>query len=236
MDIPSCSAIILPNDVSEWCRTQVARGDWLIGRSVWVQRSSTLVNCSLEEIVAFVRFPCAVAIWGEISDNHNVINVSLLNILVPKLKKKDWWWISNKIVRLKKRSRNRRRTLGKLLSSKYQTERKWICDVINYFIVSSDLWNIYINDYVSLYYRKTCVSGWSVSAHGNFPIPDCPASEIGHYPRGREKCTKTSSGSLWRCFCSTSFYNSGCSKKLMTTKYWRKRQLRVRRYKVLVLM
>ena len=31
----------IPNDVSEWCRTAVARGDWLIERSVWVQRSFT---------------------------------------------------------------------------------------------------------------------------------------------------------------------------------------------------
>ena len=32
----------IPNDVSEWCRTKVARGDWLIERSVWVQRSSMI--------------------------------------------------------------------------------------------------------------------------------------------------------------------------------------------------
>ena len=42
--------------------------------------------CGLEEIVDFVRFPCvAAAIWGKIADN--VINGSLLDTLVPKLKK-----------------------------------------------------------------------------------------------------------------------------------------------------
>ena len=42
--------------------------------------------CGLVEIVDFVRFPChAAAIWGKIADN--VINGSLLDTLVPKLKK-----------------------------------------------------------------------------------------------------------------------------------------------------
>ena len=42
--------------------------------------------CGLEEIVDFVRFPCvAAAILGKIVDN--VINGSLLDTLVPKLKK-----------------------------------------------------------------------------------------------------------------------------------------------------
>ena len=40
----------------------------------------------LEEIVDFVRFPCvAAAVWGKIV--NNVINGSLLDTLVPKLKK-----------------------------------------------------------------------------------------------------------------------------------------------------
>ena len=59
----------------------------LIERSVLVQRSSTQVNFfGLEEVVDFVRFPCvAAAIWREIADN--VINESLLDTLVLKLKK-----------------------------------------------------------------------------------------------------------------------------------------------------
>ena len=36
----------------------------------------------------------------------------------------NWWWISNKIVCLKKRSRNRWQTSGKLPSSKYRIERR----------------------------------------------------------------------------------------------------------------
>ena len=41
--------------------------------------------CGLEEIVDFVRFPCvAAAILGKIADT--VINGSLLDTLVPKLK------------------------------------------------------------------------------------------------------------------------------------------------------
>ena len=53
----------------------------------------------LEEIVDFVRFPwVAVAIGVEIADN--VINGSLLDTLVRKLKLK-WCYIINTIVRLK---------------------------------------------------------------------------------------------------------------------------------------
>ena len=57
----SCSAIHQMR-----CRTEVACDDWLIERSVLVQRSNA-------------------TIWGEIDDN--VINGSLLDTLVPKLKK-----------------------------------------------------------------------------------------------------------------------------------------------------
>ena len=89
---------------------RLPRSDWLNERSAWVQRSPTQVNFAywnLEEIVDFVRFLCvgtvASAILGEIADN--VINGSLLDTLVQKLKKL-MMNISNKTVRLKKKSKS----------------------------------------------------------------------------------------------------------------------------------
>ena len=55
---------------------RLPRGDWLKERQL----------CGLEEILDFVRFQCvAAAVWGKIA--NNVINGSLLDTLVPKLKK-----------------------------------------------------------------------------------------------------------------------------------------------------
>ena len=52
----------------------------------WPLNSENPPAIGLEEIVDFVRFPCvAAAVWGKIA--NNVINWSLLDTLVPKLKK-----------------------------------------------------------------------------------------------------------------------------------------------------
>ena len=52
----------------------------------WPLNSENPPAIGLEEILDFVRFPCvAAAVWGKIA--NNMINGSLLDTLVPKLKK-----------------------------------------------------------------------------------------------------------------------------------------------------
>ena len=60
------------------------RGDWLIEHGVKEFKGHQL--CGLEEIIDFARFPCvAAAVWGKIA--NNVLNGSLLDTLIPQVKK-----------------------------------------------------------------------------------------------------------------------------------------------------
>ena len=73
---------------------------------------------------------------------------------------RNWWWVSNKIVRLKKRSQNWWQTFDKLPSSKYRIERRGIERKGN-FIIDVRCYKLFhctVEPMVTLYYQSYSTS------------------------------------------------------------------------------